>query len=304
MDSIGFFEDRFAYWLESEKRYSNHTLLAYTSDLKFFIEFLLEIECLTSAHEVRHLHVRAWIVAQMDQKMEPRSINRRLTTLKTYFNFLKKQGILEKSPMVKVLSPKVKKRLPVWVPEKDMTVLFTEIDFGEGFFGLRNRMIFEILYATGMRRSELLGLQIGDIDLGRYQFRVRGKGNKMRLIPFTRPLGELMEQFIALRKTTFPDVISTHFFLGNKGETMTGSVLQSTVKKYLSLATTTEKCSPHILRHSFATHLADAGADLKAIQELLGHSSLASTQIYTHNSIDKLRKSYEQAHPKAKTNET
>ncbi len=298
--SLAFHEDRFAYWLENEKRYSPHTLSAYTSDLKFFVGFALEHECLTSVAEVRHSHVRAWIVDQMEHEIVPRSINRRLTTLKTYFNWLKKQGIVTKNPMLKVLSPKVGKRLPVWVPEKDMTMLFQEIDFGTSYKGWRSRLIMEVFYSTGMRRSELLNLQLADVDFGRYQFRIRGKGDKMRLVPFTRPLGELMEKYLAVRAESFPMSQSSTFFLNNEGGPAADSTIGSTVKKYLSLVTSVERRSPHVMRHTFATHLADAGADLKAIQELLGHASLASTQVYTHNSIDKLRRAYEQAHPKAK----
>lgn len=298
--ALGFHEDRFAYWLENEKRYSPHTLSAYTSDLKFFVGYVLEHECLTSVAEVRHSHVRAWIVNQMEQEITPRSINRRLTTLKTYFNWLKKQGIITKNPMLKVLSPKVGKRLPVWVPEKDMTTLFQEIDFGTGYKSWRDRLIMEVFYNTGMRLSELNGLQVADIDFGRYQFRIRGKGDKMRLIPFTRPLGELMGRYLDARNETFPFTKSDSFFLDKEGNSIRESTISATVKKYLSMVTSIERRSPHILRHTFATHLADAGADLKAIQELLGHASLASTQVYTHNSIDKLRRSYEQAHPKAK----
>lgn len=298
--ALGFHEDRFAYWLENEKRYSPHTLQAYTSDLKFFVGFALEKECLTTVTEVRHSHVRAWIVDQMEREIVPASINRRLTTLKTYFNWLKKQGIVTKNPMLKVLSPKVGKRLPVWVSQKDMTTLFQEIDFGTGHKGWRDRLIMEVFYNTGMRRSELLNLKVADVDFGRYQFRITGKGDKMRLVPFTRPLGELMERYLAARAEYFPGNTNPFFFWNNDGQQVSESTIGSTVKKYLSLVTSVERRSPHVLRHTFATHLADAGADLKAIQELLGHASLGSTQIYTHNSIDKLRKSYEQAHPKAK----
>ncbi len=301
--SLAFHEDRFAYWLQHEKRYSGHTLQAYTSDLKFFVGFILEHECLASVTEVRHSHVRAWVVDQMERGIVAASVNRRLTTLKTYFNWLKRQGIVTKNPMLKVLSPKVGKRLPVWVPEKDITHLFQEVDFGEGYKGWRARLIMEVFYSSGMRRSELLNLKVEDVDFGRYQFRVHGKGDKMRLIPFTRSLGELMEKYLAVRNETFPMSQAKTFFLNNEGGPVSESAIGSTVKKYLSLVTSVERRSPHVMRHTFATHLADAGADLKAIQELLGHASLASTQIYTHNSIDKLRRSYEQAHPKAKVDE-
>lgn len=299
--AAGFYEDRFAWWLERERRCSPHTLEAFTSDLKFFVEFMMEKECLTSVTEVRHLHVRAWVVDLMEKKHMASSTSRRLTTLRSYFKWLKRQGIVSKDPMLKVISPKVGKRLPVWVPEKDMAVLFDDFDFGPGFKGFRNRMVFEIFYATGIRRSEMANMSIEDVDLARHQFRIFGKGNKMRLVPFTRPMGVLLDRYLAERAATFPLCEHRTLLCSDKGDPISDSTVGTIVKKYLSQVTLVERRSPHVLRHTFATHLADAGADLKAIQELLGHASLASTQIYTHNSIEKLLKVYDQAHPKSKT---
>lgn len=295
--------DTFIHFLEFEKRFSNHTIKAYQNDLDQFFAYLEKIYGLTSVVEVRHSHVRSWIVALMQDQITPRSINRKLSTLKTYFKFLIKRQHLAKNPMLKVIGPKVGKRLPVFVQQKHMDNLFDQIDFGEDFAGRRDKLILETLYNTGMRRAELIGLRLKDIDFVKNQFKVMGKGAKERLIPFGTHLAKSLQVYINIRNQEYPSLPENYLLLTNKGKTLYPKMVYNLVKQYLSLITTVEQKSPHVLRHSFATHLSDNGADLNAIKALLGHSSLAATQIYTHNSIEKLKTVYRQAHPKAKTSD-
>jgi integrase/recombinase XerC len=294
-----FYTTDFWNYLSSERRFSAHTLVAYQNDLNQFIQFCQDIQCLTAVSAVRHLHIRAWMVAQLQDGISTRTLNRRLSCLKTYFKFLKKQGHYDhQDPMKKIVAPKSGKRLPVFIPESQMTRLFNESDFGTDYKGQLDRLVLEILYATGMRRSELTQLTVRDTDLSRGVFRVLGKGNKERLCPFAPYLREQLETFLALRAATFPSTQHPALLLTPKGQPLKPEGVYYIVKRYLSLLTTVEQRSPHVLRHSFATHLSDRGADLNAIKTLLGHANLAATQVYTHNSVEKLKKVYEQAHPK------
>lgn len=291
--------ERFLDYLRYEKRFSPHTLTAYESDMSQFVEFLQKTYDLSNPGEIQHTHVRSWMVDLMERGNVPRSINRKLSCLKSFFKYLRKQGEITTNPMLKVISPKTGKRLPVFVPEKAMSLLFEKVDFGEGHAGLRNRLVMEVFYCTGIRKSELVGLKTADVDFSTNHIKVYGKGGKERLIPVARHLAELLRQYIELRRVLYPGNEVANLILSDKGKPLTASNVYSLVKRYLSMVTTVEKRSPHVLRHSFATHLSNSGADLNAIKELLGHSSLASTQVYTHNSIEKLKKVYLQAHPKA-----
>ena len=234
----------------------------------------------------------------IESGQSPRSVNRRLSCLKTYFKYLRKRGFMETDPMKKVIAPKTGKRLPVVVQEHQMLSLFTHIEFGSDYGGQMQRLLLEILYSTGMRRSEVSSLKINDIDLSRMVCRVSGKGNKQRMLPFALYLANLLEKFIQTRSETFPGTDQPWLFLNRKGEQLSPESIYHIVRKHLSAVTTIEQRSPHVLRHSFATHLSNNGADLNAIKELLGHSNLAATQVYMHNSIERLQKVYEQAHPK------
>ncbi len=296
-----FHEESFYQYLALERRFSPHTLVAYQNDLRNFIAYLAEIQCLTSVSEVRHLHIRAWAAAQMQEGLSARSINRRLSCLHTYFHYLKKRGWITKDPMKKVVGPKTGKRLPVFVQETNMAFLFSPAEFPDDYKGQLERIVLETLYATGMRRSELVNLKKGDLDFGRMVFRVTGKGGKERIVPFARYLADLLESFLQLRNETFPGNAEPWLLLNKKGQQLPPEGVYRIVRKHLSRITTSEQRSPHVLRHSFATHLSNRGADLNAIKELLGHANLAATQIYTHNAIDRLIKVYEQAHPKGKT---
>ncbi len=298
-----FFEESFFAYLSQERRFSAHTLKAYQGELTNFIAHLTEQQCLNSLDGLRHLHVRSWIVAQMEAGQSPRSINRRLSCLKTYFKFLKKRGHLKKDPMKKVVAPRVGKRLPVFTQESQMEALFTHVDFGVDYAGRQHLLILELLYATGMRRSEASNLKISDIDLDRMVLRVRGKGDKERLLPFAGYLSKMIGTYLDLRNATFPSTAEPWLFLNRKGEQLKPESIYQVVKKYLSLVSTAEQRSPHVLRHSFATHLSNHGAELNAIKELLGHANLAATQVYMHNSIERLREVYEKAHPKGEEEE-
>ncbi|MEM1320132.1 MAG: tyrosine-type recombinase/integrase [Bacteroidota bacterium] len=293
----------FLKYLEFEKRFSPHTLTAYRSDLDQFLSYLNTTYELSEAAQIKHFHIRSWMVRLIEEQISPRSINRKLSTLKTYFRFLLRRGEISQNPMAKVLPPKVGKRLPVFVHQERMELLFERVEFSDDFAGVRDRSMLEVLYATGMRRSELIGLCINDIDFSKAYLKVLGKGNKERLIPFSPALGRILQTYLDQRTEAFPDLETDRVFLTDKGKPLYPKLVYNLVRKYLSYITTVEQKSPHVLRHSFATHLSDNGADLNAIKALLGHANLAATQIYTHNSVEKLKRVYDQAHPKARRND-
>lgn len=293
-----FHDTSFFSYLSHEKRFSHNTLEAYRGDLEGFIAHVTEQQCLTSIEEVRHFHIRSWIVSMMESGQSPRSINRRLSCLKTYFRFLKKRKLLLKDPMKKVVAPRTGKKLPVFMQENQMEALFSHTVFGDDFVSQQDRLLLELLYATGIRRSEASMLKINDIDFGRTTLRISGKGDKVRLIPFADYLARMLQQFIILRSNTFPSVSSPWLFLNRKGKRLIPESIYRIIRKYLSLVTTSEQRSPHVLRHTFATHLSNRGAELNALKELLGHANLAATQVYTHNSIERLKEIYEKTHPK------
>ncbi|MEM1123761.1 MAG: tyrosine-type recombinase/integrase [Bacteroidota bacterium] len=289
----------FAY-IRFEKRFSEHTITAYESDLAQFQDFLQTTYAVSKDEDILHTHIRAWIVALLDQQIGARSINRKLSTLKSYFQFLVKRTVLERNPMEKVIAPKVGKRLPVVVPQDRLEFLFDQVEFGTDYKGVRDKTMLELLYQTGMRRSELINLTYRDIDLSQLTIKILGKGNKERIVPISHQLGRTLQAYLTVRSTQFPNELFNVLFLTEKGKKLYPKKVYAIVNHYLSLVTTEEQRSPHVLRHSFATHLSNNGAELNAVKELLGHSNLAATQVYTHNSIDRLKQIYQQAHPKAK----
>lgn len=298
-----FHQDSFYQYLSIERRLSPHTLKAYRNDLENFVAHCMKHQCLTSVAEVRHLHIRAWVVSLMEQGIASRSVQRYLSCLKSYFKYLRKRGVMSHDPMLKVVAPKSGKRLPVVTQEHQMVALFTHVDFPDHFGGLTDRVVLEVLYATGLRSSELSGLKISDIDQSRMVLRISGKGSKQRMVPYAGYLANLLSRFIEARRTAFPDSTEPWLLLNSKGTQLSSSSIYYIVHKYLSVVSDAEKRSPHVLRHSFATHLSNRGADLNAIKELLGHSSLAATQVYMHNSVQRLIEVYEQAHPKGERSE-
>lgn len=286
-------------YLEHEKRYSQHTIKAYKKDLEQFLHYINVELGLLIVNKVEHEHIRSWIVHLMSNETNtPRTIHRKLSTLKTYFKFLNRNEYLDKNPMLKVIAPKVGKRLPVYIKESEIKKLFSDVEFEEGYAGTRNRMILDLLYSTGMRRNELTNLEIRDLNFHENQIKVIGKGNKERRIPISFDLKARLQDYLSERQNEFPDTEVSSLFLTNKGKPIYSGYVYNTVKRYLSKVSTVEQRSPHVLRHSFATHMSENGADLNAIKELLGHSNLAATQVYTHNSIERLKEIYKQAHPK------
>jgi integrase/recombinase XerC len=287
--------DSFIQYLQFEKRFSSHTVVAYSTDLSQFYEYLASAYQVKEITEVNHLLIRSWIVQMMENKISARSVNRKITTLKTFYKFLLRQGIVTENPMLKIQSPKTSKRLPVFVEKEKMEQLLDHVEFGGGEEGVRNRLIIELLYATGMRLSELINLKESNVDLASGQLKVLGKRNKERIIPFGPELRRKIEEYMALRSGKAGE----YLLLRISGEKMYEKLVYTIVKQYLSLVTTNDKKSPHVLRHTFATHMLNNGADLNAIKELLGHASLAATQVYTHNTVEKLKSIHKQAHPKA-----
>ena len=296
-------KESFLQYLEFEKRFSVHTILAYKKDLEQFLHYTQHTFDITDPKDITHQHIRSWVVSLIGQKVKAQSIRRKLSSLKSYFKFLMQRKALAQDPMLKVVTPKVGKRLPVVVHADNLKVLFDEIVFPLGFSGLRDRLLLELLYHSGIRRSELIGLCWEDFDMAKQTFKVLGKGNKERLIPFGGALKTLLYSYQEAREATFEDNATKELLVTDKGRKLYPKLVYNIVKRYLSMVSTVEQRSPHVLRHSFATHLSENGADLNAIKSLLGHSNLAATQIYTHNSIEKLKKVYQKAHPKAKSKE-
>lgn len=283
-----------------EKRLSHHTVTAYANDLEQFSTFLLA-ECNVSQPELADFrHIRSWIVSLIEGGMDKSSVNRKIATLRNFYDFLLRRKVITLDPMTKIQALKTSKKLPQYVEEKPMEMLLSDIEFPDTFEGMRDKLVLELLYGTGIRLSELTGLKTTDVNLYDKTIVVLGKRNKHRLIPLTQPLFALIKQYIDLKKQEFPGEDSIYLIVSDKGIPAYPVLIQRIVKRHLTLVTTLEKKSPHVLRHSFATHLLNRGADLNAIKDLLGHSSLAATQIYTHTSLEQLKKTYDQAHPKAK----
>ena len=238
----------------------------------------------------------------MQGNITPRSINRKLSCLNSLYKFLIRRKVVKTNPMRKVQGPKESKKLPSYVKQANLEKLLSHIEFADDFSGTRDKAVIYTLYATGLRRAELIGLQYRDIDFKAMQLKVLGKRNKERIIPFAKGLLQVLEHYIVQKNNAFPDNKATAFFVTNKGQSLYPKFVYNLVNKHLSTVTTVDQRSPHTLRHSFATHMSNNGADLNSIKELLGHSSLNATQIYTHNSIEKLKEVYKKAHPKAKQN--
>jgi len=297
-------QNTFFQYLQFEKRCTPRTIETYQADLNQFLVFIETTYHFPSFEQITHLHIRSWIVQLMQKEISPRSIRRKLSVLKTYFKFLLKIGALEKNPMLKVIAPKAGKTLPVFIDENSLKFLFEEVNFGEGFAGLRSRLILELFYGTGIRRAELIQIKPRDIDFSSNRIKIFGKGRKERFVPIAPYLKALILNYLEQRAANFPASAVSNLFLTDKGKALYPKFVYNLVHRFLSMVSTVEKRSPHVLRHSFATHLVDNGADLNAVKELLGHASLAATQVYTHNSVKRLQKVYQQAHPKAKMKAT
>lgn len=286
-------------YLKFEKRYSIHTISSYHSDLDFFFVFMADQYEVSNIKEVQAPMIRGWLASMREGGHSAKSVNRRISALKSFYRFLQRKGIINAVPTAMIVSPKVSKRLPVYVEMKDMDTLFSHIEFPDNWTGRLERLIFAMFYATGMRLSELTNMKEMQVDISKPQLKILGKGNKERIIPMAADLKMLLTGYLKEKKDVFNGACNEWLLVNEKGKALHPRYVQSVVKKYLQLVTTIEKKSPHVLRHSFATHLMNNGAELNAVKELLGHSSLAATQIYTHNTIEKLKDIHARAHPKA-----
>ncbi|MDX2189979.1 MAG: tyrosine-type recombinase/integrase [Bacteroidota bacterium] len=291
--------DSFIRYLEFERRYSKHTISSYTIDLQQFIDFYSANYNTAKIEDADYHSIRSWIISLMESGLEPRSVNRKIACLKSFYKFLLKQGKIQKNPTLRIKAPKVKKRLPVFVEELSMDTLLDQTEFKDNFEGTRDRLIIELLYGTGIRLSELIHIREVDINFYDQTLKVKGKGNKERIIPIHKNLEQIIKAYNIHKSNTLVNIQSEYLLVSDKGEDTYPVMIQRIVKKYIGMVSTVEKRSPHVMRHSFATHLLNKGADLNAIKELLGHSNLAATQVYTHNSLEKLKSIFKQAHPKA-----
>ena len=289
--------NNFIDYISHEKKLSLHTAIAYKNDLLQFSDFLEKEVSDGDLLNANHLSVRSWIAQLMDSGLAARSVNRKLSSLKSFYKYLLKNGIIKTNPLQKVQGPKTPKKLPVFVDESQMQKLFEGIEFEEGYTGARDKLILDILYQTGIRRAELINLKEQNVDLYNLTIKVLGKRNKERIIPISLELKRNLEAYFKVKKSEGLD--NPLLFVSPKNKAMKESEVYKLVKKYLSAITTLGKKSPHVLRHTFATHLLNNGADINAVKELLGHASLAATQVYTHNTIEKLKKTYKQSHPRS-----
>ncbi|MBK8610311.1 MAG: tyrosine-type recombinase/integrase [Chitinophagaceae bacterium] len=286
-------------YLKFQKRYSQHTIISYQNDLRAFFRYIGAQFGNTALPDIKTAFIRSWLAELKQQEMESKSINRKISALKTFFKFQLKQQVIAISPMVAIISPKLKKRLPQFVDTKDITTLLQYIEFPDNWTGKTEQLIMEVFYNTGIRQAELVGLRELDISKSNSSIKVLGKGNKERIIAVSGQLMHKMQEYIAGKRKTHETFDKTYLLVTAAGKKLSPRYVYNVVNKYLRMVTTIDKKSPHVLRHTFATHLMNEGADLNAVKELLGHSSLAATQIYTHNTIEKLKDIHKKAHPKA-----
>jgi integrase/recombinase XerC len=284
-------------YLKFEKRYSQHTLISYQNDLEQFFAYLTSQFDAPPVDKITAMYIRSWLAELKEDKISSKTINRKISSLRSFFKYQMKTGGLKQTPMTTVTAPRVSKRLPVFVEQKDMATLFNHVEFTDDWKGRTERLALQLFYNTGMRLSELINLKESQLDPSHSQVKVLGKGNKERIIPISKELVKELQEYIKDKPICEPGTVN--IFITEKGKPLQPRAVYSFVKKQLGAVTTVEKKSPHILRHSFATHLMNNGADLNAVKELLGHSSLAATQIYTHNTIEKLKEVFKKAHPKA-----
>ena len=289
----------FLNYLTFQKRYSRHTIISYQNDLRGFFEFVLQQYPSTPLKEISASIVRTWLAGLKENKLASKTVNRKISSLKSFFKYLIKVGEVKQSPLTTIVSPKVGTRLPSFVAQNDMNTLQQYVEFPDTWKGLTDKLLLNVFYATGMRLSELINLKESQVDIANCQVKVLGKGNKERIIPVSKDLINQLKDYIYNKKKLPGETTSQTFFINEKGKPLYAKYVYNVVKANLALVTTLKKKSPHVLRHTFATHLTNNGADLNAVKELLGHSSLAATQVYTHNTIDKLKEVYKKAHPKA-----
>lgn len=287
----------FCEYLTHQKRYSPHTINAYKKDLEQFQNYINTTFETTNFTEVKASCIRSWIVSLMETENSARTINRKISSLKSFYKYLLKNKLTDTNPLLKIITPKTSKRLPVFVGESEINNLLNNVDFGNDYEGIRDKLIIELFYATGTRLSELIELKIPAIDFRNNSIKVLGKRNKERIIPIGKNISNLIKNYLTEREKLESE--ETFLFLTKIGKKIYPKLVYGIVNSYLSRVTTINKKSPHVLRHTFATHMLNNGADLNSIKEILGHANLSATQVYTHNTIEKLKNIHKQAHPKA-----
>ena len=292
-------KESFIDYLRFEKHYSQHTVRSYDNDIGQFFSFINMHKGSDKMSDINSTDVRSWMIFMLDKGYSAVTVHRKISSLRTFFRFNMRAGVIKVNPVENIVLPKRRKRLPVFVEEASLDKLLDHYSFGEGYSGVRDHTIIEMLYTTGMRKAELIGLRIDDVDTGNRTVRVLGKRNKERIIPLISSFCDNLSQYIDIRNEHFPDITESWLFLTEKGNKLYDKFVYNTVKRYLDMVTTIEKKSPHVLRHTFATHMLNHGADLNSVKEILGHANLSATQVYTHNTFEKLKKVYKQAHPRA-----
>lgn len=291
--------DSFLKYLQFEKRASRHTAVAYESDLQQFSQFVSQTFHEERISQADHGMIRSWIINLVEAGLDAVSVNRKIACLRTFFKFLQRQNVITKDPTSKVRALKTRKKLPSFVKERDMQDMLDTLNLTDTFEGWRERVILELFYGTGIRLSELINLKNSEIDFESRTIKVLGKRNKERVIPFSKSLVEILKRYLELKNQNFTCALPDLLLVTDKGQPCYPVMINRIVRKHLLNISSTEKKSPHVLRHTYATHLLDKGAEINAVKDLLGHSSLAATQVYTHNSMEKLKKAFDQAHPKA-----
>ena len=291
------YQESFIDYLKYEKRNSSHTVTAYRKDLDQFVSFCTEMVGEFDIKRVDAKLVRSWIVLLMEQEYTPRSVSRKISTIKAFYRFLMKNEVVDNNPATNVPVPKIRKKLPNFVEENNLHHLLDDGYFTDNFKGIRDKLIITLLYGTGIRLAELLNLKDRDIDTKGYLIKVLGKRKKERIIPYPRSINPLLQQYLEIRNREIGNSQEA-LLVTDKGKPVYEKLIYRVVNKYLELVTSLEKKSPHVLRHSYATHLLNKGADLNAVKELLGHSNLSATQVYTHTTFEKLHTIYKQAHPR------
>ncbi|AXO81477.1 integrase [Olleya aquimaris] len=287
-------------YLLLEKKYSKLTVNAYNKDIQSFLLFLEEQDALNSISEVNYAQIRTWIINLVESGLTNRSINRKVSALNSFYKFLLKIEEVKVNPLSKHKALKTSKKLQIPFSEKEIETVLDKINLASGFEGLRNKLIIELFYSTGIRRIELINIKLSDVDLENKTIKILGKRNKERLIPLLNSVINSIQKYLEVRKKLELIDDDQYLFLTKKGVKIYETLVYRIINDYFSIASSKVKKSPHILRHSFATHLLNQGAELNAVKELLGHSSLAATQVYTHNSIEQLKKVYAKSHPRSK----
>ncbi len=291
--------DSFLRYLITEKRYSSLTVRAYKTDLMQFEKFISDHAFTDQLTGSNTKHIRSWVIDLLDKGTSPRSVNRKITSLRRFFRFCQQEGLISTNPAETIPSLKTARQLPVFLEESQMQALSGTADSSASFVAVRNILILELLYGTGMRLSELTGLRDRDIDVTACHLKVFGKRQKERMIPVTAGLAALIESYREIRRKEFPDLHPEYLIITESGKPAYARLIYRVVKEALSGTSYSGRKSPHVLRHTYATHLLNRGAEINAIKELLGHASLSATQVYTHTGFEQLKKVFEKAHPRA-----